>query len=270
MTERPFPDDAYAPTGELWWDLKFHPSDKGGYTKRIFGVEGKLAAWLYFNKEIGDRFTMREVRAVLGDNDIPNDHENFSRRMRRLRQRGWRILSSQEDAQLRTDEYRVTEKGWHPGQGPRPKAPGMVSGVLRRRVLERDGQRCVICGVANGEPYPDPPPGNAVMSIGHRIAQEHGGTDDIDNLQVECKRCNEPVREEVGLPETLDEVYAEVKGLKKAEKTVLMQWLRSGRRLRSKLDVLYDRARRLSPGERDNLIETLERATGSPRSGHED
>ncbi|MEV0947864.1 hypothetical protein [Rhodococcus sp. NPDC049939] len=93
-----------------------------------------------------------------------------------------------------------------------------------------------------------------------------GGTDDIDNPQAECKRCNEPVREEAGLPETLDEVYAEVKGLKRAEKTTILQWLRDGRRSRSKLDRLYDRARRLTPSEKARLVERLEQATGAGRS----
>ncbi|MEU2123806.1 HNH endonuclease [Nocardia niwae] len=256
MSSQEYPPDAYAPNGQLWWTLEFAPN-----SKQKFGAERKIAAWLNFNKEIGDRFTLRELREAVGTDNIPNDQEHFNRRMRELRKLGWRLPSSHEDGQLRTDEYRVGKKGWHPGAGPRPKTSGKISPALRRRVLERDGHRCVICGVANGEPYPDPPLGNAVMSIGHRIPQELGGSDDIDNLQAECKRCNEPVREEAGLPETLDEVYAQVKGLKRSDKARLLLWLSSGRRLRSELDVLYDRARRLSPDERTNLIKRLKVAT---------
>lgn len=251
-----FPPEAYAPDGELWWLLECAPN-----TKRPFGAEPKIAAWLYFNKDVGDRFTLRELREAVSTDNLANDQEHFNRRMRQLRKLGWQLPSSQEDAQLRTDEYRVAQKGWHPGVGPRPRTSGQISGALRRRVLERDGHRCVVCGVANGEPYPDPPSAKAVMSIGHRVPQEFGGSDDIDNLQVECKRCNEPVREEAGLPETLEEVYAQIKGLKRAEKATMLLWLRSGRRLRSKLDVLYDRARQLNPGEREQLAARLETAT---------
>ncbi|MEC3915142.1 HNH endonuclease [Nocardia sp. CDC160] len=251
-----FPAEAYAPNGVLWWLLEYAPD-----TKRRYGAEPKIAAWLHFNKDVGETFTLRELRIAIPTDELANSQEHFNRRLRELRKLGWQFRSSHEDATLRQDEYRLAVKGWHPGDGPRPKTSGKISGALRRRVLERDGHRCVICGVANGEPYPDPPQGTAVMSIGHRIPQEFGGTDDIDNLQVECKRCNEPVREEAGLPETLDEVYAQIKGLKRTEKSTMLQWLRSGRRTRSKLDVLYDRARRLNPAEREQLAARLETAT---------
>ncbi|MDM7488688.1 HNH endonuclease [Rhodococcus sp. CSLK01-03] len=258
MTDQQYPAEAYAPTGELWWTLQFHPGKKMPY-----GAERKIAAWLYFNKSVGSTFTMRELREALGADNVPNNQEHLNRRMRQLRKLGWRLPSSQEVAGLKPDEYKVAEQGWHPGLGERPKTAGMIGARLRRQVFERDGNRCVICGVGRGEPYPDPPPGVAVMSVGHRIPQEFGGTDDLDNLQTECKRCNEQVREEAGLPETLDEVYAEIKGLKRTEKTVLLQWLRSGRRLRSKVDTLYDRARRLSESEKETLIERLETATNA-------
>ncbi|WP_433657151.1 HNH endonuclease [Nocardia sp. CA-128927] len=258
-----FPADAYAPNGEPWWLLKYAPN-----TRQRYGAERKIAAWLYFNKSIGDRFTLRELREAISTDNLANDQEHFNRRMRELRKLGWRLPSSQEDAQLKTDEYRVVRKGWQPGAGPRPKTAGQISAILRRRVLERDGYRCVICGVANGEPYPDPPPGNAVLSIGHRIPRELGGSNDADNLQVECKRCNEPVREEVGLPETLEELYAQVKGLKRAEKVTMLEWLLNGRRTRSSLDALYDRARRLNPSERKQLAARLKVATGQqPTTG---
>ncbi|KAA8885090.1 HNH endonuclease [Nocardia colli] len=256
ITGNEYPAAAYAPSGELWWLLEHAPN-----TKKPFGAEPKIAAWLHFNKEIGDRFTLRELRKAVSTDNLANNQEHFNRRMRQLRKLGWQLVSSQEDGRLRTDEYRVAQKGWHPAVGPRPKISGQIGGALRRRVLLRDGHRCVICGIGSGELYPDPPESTAVMSIGHRIPQELGGSDDIDNLQVECKRCNEPVREEAGLPETLEEVYAQVKGLKRAEKMTLLEWLRNGRRSRSKLDDLYDRARRLNPSERARLADRLGVAT---------
>jgi hypothetical protein len=257
--QREYPDDAYASNGELWWKLKYHPGKK-----QVFGAERKIAAWLYFHKPIDATFTMKELRDALGSDNVPNDQEHLNRRMRNLRKLDWEVPSSLQVAGLRTDEYKIVKQGWHPGAGKRPKTSGQIGARLKRQVFDRDGNRCVVCGVGNGEPYPDPPKVPAVITAGHRIAQEHGGTDDLDNLQTECKRCNEPLREEARQPEKLDSVYAVVKGLKKADKITLLQWLRTGQRLRSQLDILYDRARRLTPSEKTNLIERLEVATTKP------
>ncbi|MEU6184777.1 HNH endonuclease [Nocardia sp. NPDC047038] len=264
MTAQDYPAEAYALDGQLWWTLPFYPG-----TKRPYGAVNKIAAWLYFNKRVGDRFTIRELREAVGTDNAPNYQEHFNRRLRELRALGWLLPSSQEDAELRTDEYRVGVKGWHPGAGPRPKFSSRISPAVQRTVFDRDGRRCVICGVASGEPYPAAPTEMAAITIGHRIPQKFGGSDDIDNLQVECQRCNEPMREEAGLPVTFDEVYAQIRRLKRAEKETMLRWMRSGRRSRSRLDVLYDQARQLSPNEKRQLTERLELATDQPSLGQE-
>lgn len=254
----PYPPDAYAENGELWWRLEFHPGKNV-----IYGAENKIAAWLFFHKPVGSTFTMKELRDALGQVDGPNADEHLNRRMRKLRQLDWQLPSAQEVAGLKLGEYKVVTQGWHPGQGSRPKTAGNVGAGVRRAMFERDGYRCVVCGVGRGEEYPDPPPGIAVMTAGHRIAQKLGGSDDLDNLQTECRRCNEQIREEAGLPETFDEVYSEVRSLRRSDKKTLLQWLRSGQRLRSPLDRIYDRARTLSNNERKALVEKLEAATES-------
>ena len=43
------------------WKLETWPG-----TKRHFGGEPKLAAWLYFNVHVGGEFTMRDLREALG------------------------------------------------------------------------------------------------------------------------------------------------------------------------------------------------------------
>jgi hypothetical protein len=256
-----YPAEAYAPSGEPWWLLKTAPG-----TKRTFGAEQKIAAWLFFNKDIGSTFTLRELRSALPVGDIPNDQEHFNRRMRALRKDEWVLQSQKDDGTLRTNEYRVVAKGWSPHLGDRKKGAGNVSSATRRRVFASDGNRCVVCGVGSGEPYPDPPVGKAVLTIGHRIPQNMGGTDDIDNLRTECKRCNEQARDETGLPETLREVNAEVRSLTKNEKKALLQWLSAGQRVRNRVDVLYDRARMLSPSDREDLIKNLRASVGPASS----
>lgn len=49
----------------------------------------------------------------------------------------------------------------------------------RERVLNRDGRSCGICGTDEGE-----------MHVDHIIPRVAGGTHDLDNLRVLCKRCN--------------------------------------------------------------------------------
>jgi 5-methylcytosine-specific restriction endonuclease McrA len=49
---------------------------------------------------------------------------------------------------------------------------------LRAAILERDGFRCLHCGVQDR------------LSIDHIIPESRGGTMDIENLQTLCRRCN--------------------------------------------------------------------------------
>src|SRR5690606_1956272 len=209
MPEAPaYPPEAYSPDGVLWWELRYWPG-----TRRRFGDEQKTAAWLAFNVTEGETFTMRTLRQALGeDPDTPNSAEHLNRRLRNLRPDGWVVPSNKDDRTLPVGTYRLERKGWHPGLGPRPKREG-ISDSKRRRVFDRDSSRCVICGVGRGEPYPDKPETKAVLTVGHRVPRELGGSTDLDNLQTECKRCNEPVRQEMGVPETLSALLPEVRRL---------------------------------------------------------
>lgn len=80
-----------------------------------------------------------------------------------------------------------------------------------------------------------------------------GGSDAESNLQSECKRCNESVRQEIGNPETLTELLPDVRRLRTVELTRLAEWLQQGHRTRDRLDQVYDRVRTLSRVERDEL-----------------
>ncbi|GLY86468.1 HNH endonuclease [Actinoallomurus iriomotensis] len=251
-TSRRYPPEAYAPNGELWWYLKFHPG-----TKRQYGDERKIAAWLTFHVDEGTTFTMRTLRQALGEGTVPNDKEQLNRRLRKLRQRdGWIIPSNTDDRTLPVGTYRLEKKGWHPGLGEREKEEGISNGK-RRRVIERDGRRCVVCGVGSGEPYVGEPDSKAVMTVGHRIPRDRGGSLELDNLQTECKRCNETVRHELGNPESLVELRPDVKKLRTLDLKILLSWLNEGKRIRSQVDAVYDRTRKLSHAERATLTEEV-------------
>ncbi|WP_090774197.1 HNH endonuclease signature motif containing protein [Nonomuraea maritima] len=198
---------------------------------------------------------MADLRQALGE-DAPNNAEHLNRRLRNLRPDGWDVPTNKDDRTLPVGTYRLDAKGWHPALGPRPKRDAVSAGQ-RRRVFDRDDRRCVVCGVGNGEPYPGEPNSRAALTVGHRIPRELGGSTELDNLQTECKRCNEPVRQELGLPETLAELLPDVRRLRTQELRTLLSWLQAKHRIRNRVDTVYDRARQLSATEHEQLVRTL-------------
>ena len=246
-----YPSDAYTLDGELWWEAEYRPG-----TRQKLGAEPKLAAWLYWNVDLGHTFTMRDVRTA-----IDSDDEHVNRRLRKLREYGWVIPSGQDDASLRPTEYRLDQVGWWPGQGRRPNTKGSVSNRVKAEVIARDGSRCVLCGIGAAEAYPREPGSRAVLTVGHRVPKALGGSDLSENLRTECSRCNEPRRESTGTVESYAQVFADVRRLGVSDKRVLLSWLQTGERIRNTLDTTYDRARILSSGDREKLVHELLKAT---------
>lgn len=248
-----FPPDAYAPTGDLWWRLRVAP----GKSRKKFGAEQRISAWLAYNRKVDEVFTMRGLRQALGENDIPDDAEHLNRRLRSLRGDGWEIYSQKDDGSLAHDEYRLVKVGWHPGTGePRPRK-GAISERMRAFVLKRDNSTCAVCGVVEGDAYPDKVEKRAVLTAGHRVPGKRlGRVATAEDLQAECERCNRAVRDEMPNPESLAEVLPEVRLMKRAEKKELLSWFEHGRSP-SRVQQVYSRARRLSNSERDKLVEKL-------------
>lgn len=213
------------------------------------GGQHRVAAYLWFNKDEGDSFTMRELREALGNAGKPEDAEHLNRRMRDLRPQGWRIDSYKDRHGQATDSYLLVEKGARTWLGERTQID-TVSASVRRFVLDRDGNRCVICGVGAGEPYPDDPGSHARMTIGHRRAGARLADASPDNLQTECSRCNEPAGDAIPDPENLEAVMAAVRRLGAKDRRKLLDWIEAGQRQRSPLDLAFDRVRRLSESER--------------------
>ncbi|MGD1282056.1 HNH endonuclease [Mycobacterium seoulense] len=244
-----------------WWKLTVTPGSKGR-----FGGEKRIAAYLYFNVDVGGTFTMRQLREALGEEDTPEQAEHLNRRLRNLKPQGWRFTSYKDQYGQAMDEYVLQEKGNKLWLGERTKRP-TISNALKRQVYERDLNRCVICGVGAGEPYPGEPGTAARLTVGHRTAGARHGAASVDNLQTECARCNEPVGDTPPNPEVLGEVMASVKQLGAADKAALLAWLESGYRHRSKVDFAYDRTRKLAVSEKEQVIEFLRSATKGMAGG---
>jgi len=251
--------EAFSPDGTtLWWELEVWPDKQ----RLKFGAERKIAAWLAFNLEVGETFSMRDLRSALGDG-VPNDDEHLNRRLRRLRADGWDIPTTKDDASIGPGLYRLDAIGWHPGAGPRPPANSISDGD-RRRVMERDGRRCVICGIGAGEPYPNEAFTTAALTIGHRVPNALGGdSKDANNLQTECARCNEPVRHALRSPETFEQLRPDVISLGRDDARKLLSWMIAGHRGRDRVDQVFDRARQLSAGEKIILTELLRSKSGT-------
>jgi 5-methylcytosine-specific restriction endonuclease McrA len=249
-------DAARSPSGEVWWKLTHWP----GKTTR-FGVEPKLAAWLNFNAKVGDVFTMRQLREVLGDMaGRPNAQEHFNRRFRALRKYGWIVLSSRDAGDLKSDEYRLEQVGSPIWLGKSKYGSKGISDKTRHQIFARDGNRCVLCGIGSGEPYPDQPGRKARLTLGHFVADSLRGPTDPANLRTECSRCNEPVKEEAQRSESAAELWPRIRNLSRVEKARLFAWIEKGYRQRDAIDTLFDQVRVLPAAQRDQIRARLKQS----------
>lgn len=220
------------------------------------GGARRIAAYLWFNKQVGDRFTMSELRTALSTGDAPEASEHLNRRLRDLRPQGWIIPSYQDRADLEVDQYELEVKGYRTWLGEGNPANN-VSATLRRQVMERDGHRCTLCGVGAGEPYPGLPNSSARMTVGHMRPNARGGKPSMTNLRTECSLCNEPLRDSLRNAETADEVRAALKRLGREDRATLRRWIDIGHLERTEIQVLFDRVRQLSQEDRKAIAEGL-------------
>jgi diadenosine tetraphosphate (Ap4A) HIT family hydrolase/5-methylcytosine-specific restriction endonuclease McrA len=63
----------------------------------------------------------------------------------------------------------------------RRKSAGYVSGTLRYDVLKRAGFHCELCGISADK---------KALEVDHIVPRNHGGGDDLPNLQALCFSCN--------------------------------------------------------------------------------
>lgn len=119
------------------------------WTDEKFGTMKRAALWLVDVVGEGNVFTKAQLReAFPGTSQI-------DRRMRDLRDHGWRIDTNREDAVLDAHEQRFVRQGepvWEPGKG-RSKSAAPVTATQRRETLQKDGYFCRSCGISAGQTY---------------------------------------------------------------------------------------------------------------------
>jgi 5-methylcytosine-specific restriction endonuclease McrA len=215
------------------------------------GAKKRVAHYLATEVGEGNVFSFQDVRRA-----IPNI-EQLGRRMRELREVGWRILSYKDTTQLQPDElllHGVGERIWEPGyRWPSRR----LSAATRRKVFERDGQRCMVCGIDLGAEYPDRLGVVARPTVGHWVPKERGGTDDLSNLRAECHLCNESSRDLTDAPVDVDLLKRRIRELTRGDKQLLASWMLGGRRTFTKPEQLWAEYNQLSQPDRDDVREAL-------------
>lgn len=164
------------------------------------------------------------------------------RRMRDLRPMGWTIDNYKVNPSLAPDEYLIRKIGTRVDLGERPETVGRraIAGAKRRRVLERDGHACQVCGTAAGAEFVDAPGRTAVLSIGHIIPVARGGEDNDDNLRAECQRCNDEVRDDTVDPASAEMVLTRATNLGgRKKKLELFRLMHNGRHSRTDVEEVY-------------------------------
>lgn len=101
--------------------------------------------------------------------------------MRELRdEEGIQILTHNDREELKPNEYRLDTLKL------RPVIARGISPELRKRILERNGFTCQICGAGPGDDAPCEPGKKVRLQIDHIVPISQGGTDDESNLRVTC------------------------------------------------------------------------------------
>ncbi|MFI6566820.1 hypothetical protein [Streptomyces sp. NPDC050534] len=214
------------------------------------GTMVRGALWLIQVVGAGNTFTKDELREA-----FPGVSQ-ADRRVRDLRDYGWVIYTSSEDASLSADAQRFVSAGvavWDPAARRAAAPDRAVSNVERKRILARDDYMCTVCGIAGGEEYADGTRQAAVLSVSRRETVLPSG--EVETLLVtECKRCRAGARE---APARADEVLAAIRDLDPGDRRRLALWVNRGRRGSTSLERAWSGYRRLPADARAAITNEL-------------
>lgn len=213
------------------------------------GTMVKGALWLVNEVGVGNTFTKDQLRqAFPGVSQI-------DRRIRDLRDYGWVIRSNTEDASLRPEEQRFVKQGlrvWDPTER-RQGGTSTLTAKERRKVLERDGYQCTVCGIAGGESYPDRDYETAVLSITKSPSADPGKVE--DHFVTECRRCKSG---QASIAQNdIQVVLSNVRALSDEDRQRLARWVSRGRRGPTPLDRVWFSYRQLPTELRERVIDNL-------------
>ena len=221
------------------------------------GAAKRVAHYLATEVGEGNKFKKSKLR------EIVQKTEQVDRRMRDLRKVGWKIRNYKDMASLAPSELyleKVGAKVWEdtfrwPSEG--------LTAAKRRKIYERDGHRCLVCGIDFGDEYPDRPGVVARPTIGHIVPKERGGDPmDLENLRPECQLCNETARNLTESPADVELLKRKVMELGRGDKRQLVQWMLRGRRSFSDTERLWAQYGQLPQPQREEVEEALSASLG--------
>jgi ATP adenylyltransferase len=135
--------------------------------------------------EYYEQITKNMVGDVLSARNGITERVKAGRRVREFRIPGFDQLTQTEvEALITACESKITQYIESRGEriwSHRRKSAGYVSGTLQYEVLKRAKFRCELCGILDAD---------KALEVDHIVPRNHGGTDDISNLQALCYSCN--------------------------------------------------------------------------------
>jgi hypothetical protein len=217
---------------------------------RAGGTMVRGALWLVQVIGEGNTFTKTQLR------DAFHGVSQVDRRIRDLRDYGWIVYTSTEDATLLREDQRFVRIGvpvWEP-KARRDNAPEKALGAKERQaVLARDGHMCTLCGVAGGEAYPDDTLMTAVLAVSRRVITMADGLE-RQALVTECKRCRAGG---AAAPVDVNEAVLAASELSPRELRRLQRWMERGRRGTTELDRAWAAYLRVPHEERSQVLERV-------------
>ncbi|MGW4534302.1 hypothetical protein ACWEOI_25495 [Nocardia sp. NPDC004340] len=219
------------------------------WSDSTLGTMKRVALWLVQEVGAGEMFTKTQLREAFPDTS------QIDRRMRDLRDFGWRIDTNREDPMLGAHEQRFVTQGtavWEPGKGTR-RTGTTVSASERHALLTRDGHKCRSCGIGPGEQYP----GSFVASqldVARRPVQLPSG-ETVEQLVIECNRCRVGGR---GLTADLGDVLSRIERLPVYERQMLAAWVSRDARSFSEAEGIWASYRTLPADSRDRIRKILQ------------
>jgi hypothetical protein len=214
------------------------------------GTMVRGALWLVQVVGEGNTFTKEQLREA-----FPGISQ-ADRRIRDLRDYGWVILTSSEDASLAAEDQRFIEAGvpvWDPAARQANAPQKTISAKEKRSTFARDEYMCTVCGIAGGESYVEDPSQTAVLSVTRRTTVLPGGREEV-LLVSECKRCRAGSDSS---PARADEVLADARELDDGDRRRLLRWMERGRRGTTALERAWNAYRRLPADARDEVRSAL-------------
>jgi hypothetical protein len=212
------------------------------------GTMKRVALWLVQEVGVGELFTKTQLReAFPGTSQI-------DRRMRDLRDFGWRIDTNREDPALGTHEQRFVDQGdpvWEPGKGTK-KSGLTVSASERHGLMMRDGHMCRSCGIGPGERYPGSHLASQLDIARRQVHSPNGGTS--VQLVIECNRCRVGGRNSTV---DLTGVLSRIEMLPPFEKKMLVSWIEQDKRNFSEVEEIWALYRTLPAEAREQVQASL-------------